>query len=72
MNRVLPNICDLLTFVKLLDASIVSHINFHLQLCFRMSSLACFFMVLASTYRYIILCGLCGCCSLYHFPTLLH
>ena len=47
--RFFPRLCVLLTFYKLLDASIVSRISS--KLCFRMSSLAFFFTVLhISTY----------------------
>ena len=47
--RIFPRLCVLLTFFKLLDASIVSWISS--KLCFRISPLAFFFMVLhISTY----------------------
>ena len=47
--RFFPRLCVLLTFFKLLDASIVSRISS--KLCFRISSFAFFFMVLhISTY----------------------
>ena len=47
--RFFPSLCVLLTFFKLLDASIVSLISS--KLCFRISSFAFFFMVLhISTY----------------------
>ena len=47
--RFFPRLCVLLTFFKLLDASIVSRISS--KLCFRISSVAFFFMVLhISTY----------------------
>ena len=42
--RFFPRLCVLLTFFKLLDASIVSRISS--KLCFRISSFAFFFMVL--------------------------
>ena len=47
--RFFPRLCVLLTFFKLLDASIVSRI--YSKLCFQISSLPFFFMVLhISTY----------------------